>query len=107
MVCVLLASLNPDEVTRKFLVASTSMTLAEANSRAWDEGKRMLGVAIRGKTDFVFEATLGGTTMTELLSKALDEGLEGAFGACSSGEPNLLNRRRFLSESATCRLMAA
>lgn len=67
---------NPDEVTRKFLAASTSMTFAEANSRAWDEGRRRLEDAIRDHADFVFETTLGGATMTELLFRALDEGLE-------------------------------
>jgi predicted ABC-type ATPase len=70
---------NPDEVTRKFLAASKSLTLAEANSCAWDEGKRRLEDAIRDKADFVFETTLGGATMTELLFKALDEGLEVAL----------------------------
>ena len=70
---------NPDEVTRKFRAASSSMTLEEANSHAWDEGKRRLEEAIRDKADFVFETTLGGNTMTELLSKALDEGLEVAL----------------------------
>lgn len=70
---------NPDEVTRKFLAASHSMTLEDANSRAWDEGKRRLEDAIRDRADFVFETTLGGTTMTELLSRALDEGLEVAL----------------------------
>jgi len=70
---------NPDEVTRKFQAASTSLTLAEANSRAWDEGKQRLEEAIRVRADFVFETTLGVTTMTELLSEALDEGLEVAL----------------------------
>ncbi len=70
---------NPDEVTRKFLGASKSMTQEEANSRAWDEGRRRLEDAIRAKADFVFETTLGGTTITELLGKALDEGLEVAI----------------------------
>ncbi len=70
---------NPDEVTRKFLAASKSMTQEEANSRAWDEGKRRLEDAIRTKEDFVFETTLGGTTITALLARALDEGLEVAL----------------------------
>ena len=70
---------NPDEVTRMFLATSKSMTHEEANSRAWDEGKRRLEDAIREQADFVFETTLGGTTMTELLVKALDEGLEVAL----------------------------
>ncbi len=67
---------NPDEVTRKFLAASKSMTQDEANARAWAEGKRQLEVAVRQKADYVFETTLGGSSITELLSKALDEGLE-------------------------------
>jgi predicted ABC-type ATPase len=70
---------NPDEVTRKFLAASKSMTQDEANSRAWEEGRRRLEDAIREKADFVFETTLGGSTITELLVKALDEGLEVAL----------------------------
>jgi predicted ABC-type ATPase len=70
---------NPDEVTRKFLAASKSMTQDEANSRAWDEGRSRLEDAIREKSDFVFETTLGGSTITELLVKALDEGLEVAL----------------------------
>ena len=67
---------NPDEVTRKFLAASKSMAFAEANSRAWDEGRRRLEDAIRDEADFVFETTLGGATMTDLLFQALDQGLE-------------------------------
>jgi predicted ABC-type ATPase len=70
---------NPDEVTRKFLAASKSMTQDEANARAWNEGRRQLEDAIREKSDFVFETTLGGSTITELLLKALDEGLEVAL----------------------------
>ncbi|MFZ5444942.1 MAG: zeta toxin family protein [Myxococcota bacterium] len=67
---------NPDEVTPRFRAASRSMTLEDANARAWAEGKRRLEDAIREKADFVFETTLGGATITELLSRALDEGLE-------------------------------
>lgn len=70
---------NPDEVTRKFLAASKSMTQDEANARGWDEGRRRLEDAIREKSDFVFETTLGGSTITELLVRALDEGLEVAL----------------------------
>lgn len=70
---------NPDEVTRGFLAAAKAMTQDEANARAWEEGKRRLEDAIREKSDFVFETTLGGSTITELLVRALDEGLEVAL----------------------------
>lgn len=70
---------NPDEVTRRFLAAAKAMTQDEANARAWEEGRRRLEDAIREKSDFVFETTLGGSTITELLVRALDEGLEVAL----------------------------
>lgn len=70
---------NPDEVTRRFLAAAKAKTQDEANARAWEEGKRRLEDAIREKSDFVFETTLGGSTITELLVRALDEGLEVAL----------------------------
>jgi predicted ABC-type ATPase len=67
---------NPDEATRRFLTASPSMDLAEANSRAWSEGRKRLEDAIRDRADFTFETTLGGATITRLLLEALDQGLE-------------------------------
>jgi predicted ABC-type ATPase len=67
---------NPDEVTRKFLNASPSMTPDEANSRAWTEGRQRLEDAIRDHQDYVFETTLGGSTITNLLFRALTEHLE-------------------------------
>jgi predicted ABC-type ATPase len=70
---------NPDEATRRFLVASPSMTLEEANARAWHEGRQRLSDAIANRADFTFETTLGGRTITELLLRALDGGLEVAM----------------------------
>ena len=70
---------NPDEVTRRFLAASPSMELGEANARAWQEGRKHLEGAIENEVDFTFETTLGGRTMAELLMKALDRGLEVAM----------------------------
>lgn len=70
---------NPDEVTRRFLAASPSMTHDEANSRAWAEGRQQLAQAIRAHQDYTFETTLGGNTITRLLFDALSEGLEVAI----------------------------
>jgi predicted ABC-type ATPase len=70
---------NPDEATRTFMKAGPSLSLAEANVRAWEEGRRRLEEAIRDREDFTFETTLGGASMTKLLFNALDAGLEVAI----------------------------
>jgi predicted ABC-type ATPase len=70
------AYFNPDEETRGLLEDRPSLTLAEANALAWELGKRGLERAIRDETDFTFETTLGGQTITRLLERALDTGRE-------------------------------
>ena len=67
---------NPDEVTRRILVAHPDVSEAEANSTAWLQGKRLLERAIAGRLDLAFETTLGGHTITALLEQALDEGID-------------------------------
>lgn len=70
------AYFNPDDETRALLEDRPSLTLAEANTLAWKLGKRGLEQAVRNNTDFTFETTLGGQTITRLLEQALDKGLE-------------------------------
>ncbi|HXN46383.1 MAG TPA: zeta toxin family protein [Bryobacteraceae bacterium] len=70
------AYFNPDEATNRILAANPGITLAEANSAAWGEGKRLLERAIAERLDFAFETTLGGRTITALLDAALSEGIE-------------------------------
>ncbi|MEO7042480.1 MAG: zeta toxin family protein [Gemmatimonadaceae bacterium] len=67
---------NPDEVARRILVANPGVTSAEANATAWVVGRRLLERAIADGLDYAFETTLGGTTITRLLVKALDGGRE-------------------------------
>ena len=67
---------NPDEATRHILSANPGFSLTEANSAAWNEGKRLLERAIEEKLNFAFETTLGGKTITALLGKALAKGIE-------------------------------
>ncbi len=67
---------DPDEAARKFLLAYPGITQAEANSAAWKEGKRLLERAIAERLDYAFETTLGGTTITRLLERALEAGVE-------------------------------
>ena len=67
---------NPDEVARRLLKADPSLDQAGANAAAWQEGKRLLEKSIAERKHYAFETTLGGNTMTGLLQKALDEGVE-------------------------------
>src|SRR5438270_5452312 len=67
---------NPDSATKRVLQANPGISLNEANSAAWYEGKRLLERAIREALDFAFETTLGGQTITALLENAIAKGIE-------------------------------
>jgi len=66
---------NPDEATRRILAANPGITLEEANSLAWMEGKRLLERAISERRSLAFETTLGGNTIPGLLKRAAESGL--------------------------------
>jgi len=65
---------NPDRAARQLLLKSPGVTQQTANSAAWHEGRRLLERAVSEHLDFAFETTLGGTTMTTLLERAVSEG---------------------------------
>jgi predicted ABC-type ATPase len=67
---------NPDEATRRIRLANPRISEREANSAAWQEGKRLLEDAIATRSTFAMETTLGGETITGLLLQALAEGIE-------------------------------
>ena len=67
---------NPDEAAKQIESANPGISLEQANSEGWYQGKRLLERAISECLDFAFETTLGGTTITALLEKALSEGIE-------------------------------
>jgi predicted ABC-type ATPase len=67
---------NPDSAARRFLSLQPGMSQTEANSTAWQEGRRLLERAINERLDFAFETTLGGNTMASLLEIALSQGME-------------------------------
>ena len=67
---------NPDEATQRILEANPGISLEQANSAAWLEGKRLLQRAIAERLDFAFETTLGGTTIPRLLDTACAAGIE-------------------------------
>jgi predicted ABC-type ATPase len=64
---------NPDLATRSYIEAGLSRV--EANSRAWRNGVEQLDQAIRTKTNYAFETTLGGRTLTRRLQEAAVSGL--------------------------------
>lgn len=67
---------NPDDVARELIATQPSLELREANSLAWNQGKRLLERAIEHGTDFNFESTLGGNTITRLLQRGIDHGMD-------------------------------
>jgi predicted ABC-type ATPase len=67
---------NPDEVARRFQSMYPGISQEDANSTAWQQGRRLLERAIDERKDFAFEATLGGSTMAALLKKAASSGIE-------------------------------
>jgi predicted ABC-type ATPase len=67
---------NPDEATARIRAANPGLSIADANSAAWFQSKRLLERAIHERQDFAFETTLGGDTITGLLRKALAIGVE-------------------------------
>ena len=67
---------NPDEATHRILTANPGISLANANSAAWYEGKRLLERAIDERLDYTFENTPGGKTTTALLERAIAQKME-------------------------------
>jgi predicted ABC-type ATPase len=67
---------DPDAAAALIANASPGITLEEAQSAAWYEGRRLLQRALAERLDFAFETTLGGTTITALLQRAIALKLE-------------------------------
>jgi predicted ABC-type ATPase len=67
---------DPDEAARRILAANPGLAQAEANSAAWNQGRRLLERAIAERLNFAFETTLGGRTIPALLGAALSAGVE-------------------------------
>jgi predicted ABC-type ATPase len=64
-----LAWFNPDAYARE-LIARTGCARNEADATAWAYGKGRLEAALAEGTDYAFETTLGGETISRLLAKA-------------------------------------
>lgn len=67
---------NPDEAAARIRRDIPSISQQEAQSAAWNQGRRLLERAISDRLDFAFETTLGGHTISALLEKAMRAGIE-------------------------------
>ena len=67
---------NPDTAAQKLREIHPNMTQPIANSHAWTLGKDMLAKAINNKETYAFETTLGGNTITRLLTEAAQAGFK-------------------------------
>lgn len=67
---------NPDEAARQLIAANPGLEQVKANAAAWRQGRRLLERALAEHLDFAFETTLGGATMTRLLTGAAAAGAE-------------------------------
>jgi predicted ABC-type ATPase len=67
---------DPDAAARRIAAAHRGLGPDDANAAAWHQGRRLLERAIAERLDFAFETTLGGNTMSALLERAIQAGLE-------------------------------
>ena len=67
---------NPDEAAARIASRNPGISQQQANSEAWQQGKRLLQRAIKERRYFAFETTLGGNTIPKLLDDAISAGIE-------------------------------
>jgi predicted ABC-type ATPase len=58
------------------VIASPKLGVTQANSLAWQQGRRLLERAIAERLDYAFETTLGASTIPRLLEAAADKGAQ-------------------------------
>lgn len=80
---------NPDEVAKRILAANPDISPAQANSAAWNEGRRLLERAIAERLNYAFETTLGGSTIAALLETAAMSGIEARISYVGLSSPEL------------------
>lgn len=67
---------NPDKTAREILRNNPAYSPADANSRAWELGRRGLERALSEGGFFAFETTLGGKTITTMLLSGAERDAE-------------------------------
>ncbi|VAW67815.1 hypothetical protein MNBD_GAMMA09-400 [hydrothermal vent metagenome] len=66
---------NPDEVARQLQSQEPKLSQYAANGQAWQMGFDYLLNAIKHDSDYTFETTLGGNTITQSLLDAIEKGV--------------------------------
>lgn len=67
---------NPDEYARRLLQSGRATQPAQANASAWQIGFNGLAQAIQHNSDYAFETTLGGQSVSGKLRQAIDNGID-------------------------------
>lgn len=67
---------NPDHYTRYLIDQGEAEDLDEANGMAWSKGFEWLNNAIQNDTQYAFETTLGGQSITSALKAAINKSIE-------------------------------
>jgi len=80
---------NPDAIAGEMQERFPDRPISEINSAVWHEGRRRLEAAIRDRSDYVFETTLGGQTITNTLFDAIAAGIEVNVWYCGLASPEL------------------
>lgn len=78
---------NPDEVARLMSERYPDRPLEEIHSQVWHEGLRRLKAAIRDNSNFAFETTLGGNTITNTLLDAIIARVPVSIWYCGLNSP--------------------
>lgn len=78
---------NPDEATAEILAANPGMDATSANALAWRINVAQLQAAIATGSDYTFETTLGGRTITRLLLEAAAAGMHVDLWYCGMDSP--------------------
>lgn len=73
---------NPVEEARRIHALFASRSMDDINGAVWREGVRRLTRAIADDSDFCFETTLGGQSITNLLAGAIATGVRVAIWYC-------------------------
>lgn len=78
---------NPDEFARSLQIQCPRRPLDEINSEVWQEGILRLRCAIQEDSDFTFETTLGGSTITHTLLDGIAAGVQVSIWYCGLVSP--------------------
>lgn len=84
---------NPDEVARQLIVDDISLSIEEANAKAWRMGFDLLNRAVNEGQDYIFETTLGGNSICELLHETINRGQRVSIFYCGLTSPELYIER--------------